>query len=171
MSNANRNNTPALAKKNVDMELQFESYITGLTDGEGSFLISFNQRNGLNTKIEVRPSFSLTQHKRNYEILNKIRKYFQCGSIRFSKRDQCYKYEVRNLLEIIKYVIPHFMRYKLQTTKNQDFELFTQICMKMKQNHHRSNIHLKAIIESAFQMNPSGKRKYSKNDLLNLLAS
>ena len=52
--------------------MEFKSYITGFVDGEGTFSVSFNYRAKLKTKIEVRPSFSISQHKRSLEILEKI---------------------------------------------------------------------------------------------------
>ena len=111
--------------------MDFASYITGFVDGEGTFSVSFNYRAKLNTNVEVRPSFSISQHKRNLEILKRIRDYFGVGSIRFSKRDQNYKYEVRSLNDLLKKVIPHFEEFPLRTTKQKDFKLFREICFSM----------------------------------------
>lgn len=61
--------------------MEFKSYITGFTDGEGTFSVSFSHRAKLRTNIEARPSFSISQHKRNLEILKEIREYFGVGSI------------------------------------------------------------------------------------------
>ena len=133
--------------------MEFTSYIAGFVDGEGTFCISFNYRAKLNTNIEVRPSFSISQHKRNLAILRRIRDYFGVGSIRFSKRDQNYKYEVRSLRDLVKKVIPYFEKFPLQTTKQKDFELFREICFLMKENYHLNVNSLKEIIEKAYQMN------------------
>ncbi|PJA87737.1 MAG: endonuclease, partial [Candidatus Moranbacteria bacterium CG_4_9_14_3_um_filter_40_7] len=77
--------------------MDFASYVSGFIDGEGCFSVSFNFREKLKTKIEVRPSFSIGQNMRSLEILKMIQKFFDCGSIRFCKNDQCYKYETRNI--------------------------------------------------------------------------
>lgn len=160
-------NTPALIVYNVVMD--FPSYVSGFVDGEGCFLISFTLRGKLNTGIEVRPSFSISQNERNLGLLKKIHVHFQCGAIRYSRGDRTYKYEVRSLDEIIKKIIPHFLKYPLFSSKQKDFEKFQSICEAMKKNHHRNKSHLIEIIETAYGMNPSGKRKYIKGELLKLL--
>src|SRR3989344_2603935 len=116
--------------------MEIESYITGFVDGEGSFLVSFSARDKLSNGVEVRPAFTVSQHKRSYDILVKLLQFFECGSIRFNKRDQTYKYEVRSLEELIFKIIPHFERHPLQTSKRADFERFKQVCILMQQKLH-----------------------------------
>lgn len=150
--------------------MEFASYITGFTDGEGSFLVSFNRRAKLKTKIEVRPSFSISQPKRNLKILQTIRNFFGVGAIRFSKRDQNYKYEVRSIKDLVRVIIPHFKNYPLQTSKKKDFEIFADICKKVYANQHLNRECLRKIIDKAYLMNESGKRKYTKAKLLRFMA-
>lgn len=150
--------------------MEFASYITGFVDGEGTFSVSFNRRAKFKTGIEVKPSFSISQHKRSVMTLEKIKDYFGVGGIRFSKRDQNYKYEVRSIKDLMTKIIPHFRMFPLQTSKQKDFELFADICKKIYTNHHRNTSVLREIIESAYKMNESGKRKYSKQQLLKLIA-
>ena len=149
--------------------MDFASYISGFSDGEGCFCISFNYREKLKTKIEVRPSFSVSQNKRNLDILQKIQKFFDCGNIRFSKSNQCYKYEVRNLKELIRKIVPHFEKFPLITSKKTDFEIFKKVCGKVYQMKHRNPELLKEIIKISFNMNHSGKRKYKQAELLSVL--
>ena len=149
--------------------MDFASYITGFVDGEGCFSISFSLRDKLKLKIEVRPSFSISQHKRNLEILKKINEFFGCGGIRFSNRDQNYKYEVRSLNELIHKIIPHFEKYSLKTSKSRDFMAFTKICHLVFQMKHLNAKHLRDIIILANTMNESGKRKYQAAKLLSIL--
>ena len=149
--------------------MEFTSYISGFTDGEGTFSISFSQRPKLKTCIEVRPSFSISQHKRNLEILKEIRNYFGVGAIRFSRRDQNYKYEVRSISDIVKVIIPHFIKYPLKTSKAKDFALFNEICKMISANLHLNTNYLTKIIDKAYLMNEAGKRKYKKSELLKLM--
>ena len=119
--------------------------------------------------IEVRPSFSISQNKASLRCLEQIREFFNCGGIRFSKRDQTYKYEVRTLSHLNEHVIPHFREYCLYTQKKEDFQTFTRICDLMKRNLHVSPSGLEQVIHLAYTMNVSGKRKYTKQQLLNFL--
>ena len=150
--------------------MDINSFISGFVEGEGCFCISFSKRAKLNTKIEVRPSFSISQNKKNLELLKKVLKHFECGSIRFSKSDQNYKYEVRSIKDLMKTIIPHFSEYPLLGTKKDDFEKFSFICEKIYQNQHRNIDTLRKIIEVSYEIN-LGKRKYKKEELLKHMTS
>ena len=67
--------------------MEFPSYVTGFVDGEGCFSVSFNWRAKLNTGIEIRPSFSISQNVRSLTILRELYQFFKCGGIRYSRRD------------------------------------------------------------------------------------
>ncbi len=163
-----RDNTPALAHEIRSTEIT-EAYVTGFVDGEGSFLVSFNRRPMLVTGLEVRPSFSISQHERNLEILQKIQSFFGCGSIRFDRHDQTYKYEVRSLEDLWGKIIPHFKRTPLQTSKAKDFELFVEVCSLMREKRHRSSDGAEAILSIAYSMNNLGARRYAFPDLLQIV--
>ena len=154
--------------KRESMDLPW--YITGFTDGEGCFSISFNRRAKLKTGIEVRPSFSLGQNKCSLQVLKDIHAHFGCGAIRFSKADQMYKYEVRSIGDLMKRIIPHFQKYPLQTSKQLDFEIFARICELIYQSRHLNNEYLEQIITQSYLMNEAGKRKYTSEELIKILA-
>ena len=150
--------------------MDINSYITGFTDGEGCFLISFSLRQKMNLGIEVRPSFSISQHKRNKDIILFLQKYFKCGGVRFSKRDQNYKYEVRSIDDLMKIIIPHFVKFPLLTSKKDEFKRFEEICNLIYSNHHLSQEGMKKIIELSREVNASGNKKYNRDDLLKMVA-
>lgn len=152
----------------LSMQLN-EWFITGLVEGEGCFSISFNFREKLNVKIETRPSFSLSLNKRDLNLIKALHEFFKCGSVRFSRSDQTYKFEVRSIDDLIKIIIPHFKNFPLQGDKLDNFTLFEDICNKVHANLHRSPKHLRQIIELSFKMNPSGKRKHKKDELLKII--
>ena len=144
-------------------------YITGFVDGEGCFSISFNRRAKLKTGIEIRPSFSIGQNRKSLSVLQTIHAYFGCGAIRFSKSDQLYKYEVRSIKDLMMRIIPHFQKYPLQTSKRHDFEIFSQVCQLIYQSKHLNEQYLEQIIHQSYQMNQSGERRYTKDELLKIL--
>jgi hypothetical protein len=148
---------------------EFAWYVTGFVDGEGCFSISFNKREKLKTGIEIRPSFSIGQNKRSLPVLERVKLYFGCGAIRFSRHDQTYKYEIRSIGDIRKRIIPHFQKYPLQTNKLQDFATFTWICDEIAASRHLNKESLLAIIDRAYTMNESGKRRYTKEELLKII--
>ncbi len=144
-------------------------YITGLSESEACFCVSFTQRAKLTVGIETRPSFSISLNRRDIALIKAIRAYFGCGGIRYSKSDRTFKFEVRNIADLIKVVIPHFDNYPLQGEKKADFEKFKEICKMVRANYHLSKPKLMEIIRLAYEMNPSGKRKYTHGDLLKIL--
>lgn len=148
------------------MFMDFAWYLTGFVDGEGCFSISFTKRKKLKTGIEIRPSFSIGQNRRNLQMLERTKEYFGCGAIRYSRQDQIYKYETRSIGEIRKRIIPHFKKYPLQTSKFSDFTTFSWICNEIAASKHLIRDGLVGIIERAYTMNESGKRKYTKAELL-----
>ncbi len=145
----------------------WKNWFTGFTDGEGSFCISFTLRKKMKLGIEVRPSFSIAQHKTSLACLELILSNFNCGGIRFNKIDQTYKYEIRNIKDLNDIIIPHFEKYGLLTIKQKDFLKFKRICqMIYHDSSHLNRDGLIEIINLAYSMNSSGKRKYSKDYLL-----
>jgi len=144
-------------------------YITGFVDGEGCFSVSFNKRAKLKTGVEIKPSFSIGQNKRSLTVLKSIHNYFGCGAIRFSKYDQTYKYEVRSISDLRTKVLPHFKKYPLQTSKLEDFLVFAWICDQIAALQHLNGDKLAEIIKKAYTMNESGKRKYTMNELLQII--
>jgi hypothetical protein len=172
--------TPALTLAKVLMEASFRHrglmmnrlhpwYVTGLVEGEGTFSVSFNFRKRLKIGIETRPSFSLSQNEANLELLKEVRRFFRCGAIRYSRSDRTYKYEVRSVRDIVTKILPHFREYPLRGAKASDFEKFADICKMVHANLHRNARYLREIIELAYLMNPSGKRKHRKEELLRAL--
>ena len=144
-------------------------YITGLIDGEGCFSVSFSLRERLKLGLETRPSFALTLNVRDLALIKAVYAHFKCGGIRFSASDSTYKFEVRSIEDLVKYILPHFIKYPLVGSKRNDFEKFEQICRMVSANLHLNREHLIKIIELACDMNPCGKRKYNKSDLLRVL--
>ena len=161
--------------KEIDYNLESkkDAWLTGFVDGEGCFSISFSLRSKMKHGFEIRPSFSCAQRKDkdslNKIVLDEIQNLFQAGFIRFSKKDQMWKYEVRQINDICEKIIPYFETNILRTSKKLDFEKFKKICLIIKSNHHLSVSGAKQIINLAFAMNASGKRKYKKEFLLKLL--
>ena len=149
--------------------MDIKSYITGFVDGEGCFLISFSLRSKMKLGVEVRPSFSVSQHKRSKDIILFLQQFFNCGGVRFSKKDQNYKFEVRSIKDLIKIIIPHFKKYPLKTSKKEEFERFTQICELIYSNKHLSQEGLAEIIKLSENVNVSGNKKYNRDRLLQMI--
>ena len=146
-------------------------WVSGFLQGEGCFSISFFEQGSKKPKVEVRPSFSVTQPTRSKEILFHLQAFFGCGHIRLSRKDGCYRYEVRSLPDLVHKILPHFDTFPFVFLKAESYEIFKRICLQIHANQHKNPESLKGIIESAYSINLSGTRKYSKEHLLKLVTS
>ena len=163
-------NTPALIKERDTYEAVALDpwYVTGLADGEGCFCVSFSKRPGMRMGLEVRPSFALSLTERDRPVLEELRMFFGCGSIRHSRSDKTFKFEARSTHELTKRVIPHFESHPLVGGKVRSFEGFARICRMIGQGNHLERDGLREIIGIACEMN-LGKRRYSREQLLRVL--
>ena len=65
-------------------------------------------------------------------------------------------FEIRDLMNLEKSILPFFLN-QLRTLKNQDFQLFSQICKLLKQKRHLHYSGVLQLIDLAYSMNNSGK--------------
>ena len=114
-------------------------------------------------------SFSISLNCRDLVLLQGVHQYFDCGAIRRSESDRTYKYESRSIADLVLKIIPHFEKYALHGSKQNDFVRFADICRSVNVAQHLNGNCLRGIIDSAFEMNPSGKRVRAKRDLLRVL--
>ena len=142
------------------------SYISGYVDGEGCFTVSISPRPTLKVGWEVRPSLSVSQNGDRSEVLLEIQRYFECGTLRPDRSDKTLKWEVRSLPLLVERIIPHFRQYPLRSGKQQDFELFASICEAMVRRAPLEPAGLSEIVRQAGRMNPSGKRGYLPESIL-----
>ncbi len=151
--------------------MDLPSYISGYVDGEGCFCVSFIPSKRHRFGWEVRPSFSVSQNGDRAQLLYRIQAMWECGFIRPDRSDKTLKFEVRNIRDLVAKVLPHFRQYPLQSSKQDDVERFDQICQLVFDKRHLTVEGLKEIVRLAVNMNPSGKRKYSGDEILNSLRS
>jgi hypothetical protein len=149
-----------------ELLVDLPSYISGYVDGEGCFTVSISPRPALIVGWEVRPSLSVSQNGDRSEVLLLIQQYFDCGSLRPDRSDRTLKWEIRSLPLIVTRVIPHFRRCPMISGKQRDFELFAEACERMVRGEHRSFSGLREVVRLAGQMNPSGKRGYLPEAIL-----
>ena len=144
-------------------------YITGYVDGEGCFTVTFNQKVKASLGWEFRPSFSVSQNENRRQVLDIIRKYFGCGYIRRDYSDKTVKFEVRDHNDLVRKVIPHFNKFPLISSKQRDLESFKRICRIVDTGKHLKRNGFIEVINIAYQMNGSGKRRRSKEEIIKLL--
>ena len=117
------------------------NWIVGFVDGEGCFHVSINRQQKMSLGWQVLPEFRVVQHQRDIKILHKLKEYFNCGII-CKNHDERMELRVRglnNLNQIIKF----FNENPLQTSKQKNFEIFSEIIEMMNKKQHLNQEELK----------------------------
>ncbi|MCD6311065.1 MAG: LAGLIDADG family homing endonuclease [Elusimicrobia bacterium] len=152
------------------------SYITGFVDGEGCFSITIQKSKNVKLGIQVIPEFHVSQHSSRTEVLEAIKRKWNCGYIKENDRnnpkDMTSVYVVRNINDIRNKVIPFFDRYPIYSSKKQDFKKFKIVVEMMKSREHLKKEGLINILKIAFSMNANGKyRKLKLENIVSFLES
>ena len=100
-----------------------------------------------------------------------LKETWECGSIRPDRSDKTIKFEIRNVRDLLTKVVAHFQAYPLLSSKQADVERFSSICRWMSEGRHFERVGFEQIVQTAMEMNPSGKRKYSGSEILGSLRS
>jgi hypothetical protein len=147
------------------MPMDIKAYLSGFVDGEGCFCVSVNESKRHRFGWEIRPSFSVSQNGDRAEVSEILRQFFGCGTICPDRSDRTLKYEVRSVADLVERVLPHFEENPLLSSKRREFELFAEVCRRMYPGEHLTREGFERILDLAFEMNPSGNRKYSKAEI------
>lgn len=139
-------------------------YLSGFTDGEGSFNISFRPRPDFNLPWKISACFNISQ--KDKVILALVKHHLKCGTMR-ARPDGVWYYEANNLTAIVENIIPFFNQFKfLSAKKKNDFRIFKQIVGLMKVDDHLTKDGVLQIINLRNMMNGGGKRKYSDDEIV-----
>jgi hypothetical protein len=105
---------------NARANINFEEWLVGFTDGDGSFSITSND--------PINPSswqftFKIGQSVYNYRLLYYIKKNLNCGSIS-QDGPTMLQFRIRDTADLKRVIIPIFDKYPLHTQKLYHYELF-----------------------------------------------
>lgn len=112
-------------------------------DGEGCFFVEISKSSTSKSGLRVRLNFSICQHSRDLELMNKFETYLGgCGKCyprpqkdmgEFSGYAASLRRKISDITEII---IPFFEKYPLHGNKNRDFSDFRKVAQLIKDKAH-----------------------------------
>jgi hypothetical protein len=114
-----------------------ENWIVGFVDGEGCFSFSLIRNDSLRFGFQIQGEFTVVQHKRDIQLLEKIKDHFGCGSVACNHGDR-YHYRVKNLNQLLTIIIPFFEKHQLLTNKKFQLTVFKEICLRLNAKEHFS---------------------------------
>ena len=110
-------------------------WVTGLTDAEGSFIISIYKRKETNN-WQINPSFQLWLESKDLSTLEELKDFFGVGILNTRKNKDATSYTVTKIDDLMNVVIPHFTNFPLQTQKKVDFDLWVKIVELISKKEH-----------------------------------
>ena len=140
-------------------------YISGFTDGEGSFNVSFRKGNGHRLGWQVQLTFNVSQ--RDVSNLELLRQQLGCGRLQH-RRDGVHCFVVGDHQSIITRVIPFFEKFSFfSLSKKKNFSLFREIALFVKNGAHLTSEGLREIVAIREKLNEGRgrKRKYNEKDI------
>ena len=143
--------------------LKMACWISGFTDGEGSFVISVIKNSTTRFGRQIFPEFVITQGAKSLTSLEAIKNFFSCGSLILNKRydnhsEDIYRYCVRSLPELKRVIIPFFDEFPLKTFKQNDFVLFKKVVGMMDRKEHLNETGWNTILRLAARTNRKKNR-------------
>ena len=138
------------------------SWISGFTDGEGCFHVSINRISKMSLGWQVLPEFRIVQHEKDEKVLYKIKDYFGFGNIKMNRTDHHgtrKEFRVRGLENLNK-IVDFFKKNSLNTSKKNDFKIFSEIIQLMNNKEHLTKEGLDKIAKFISKMNRKPRLKY-----------
>ena len=126
-------------------------WIVGFVDGEGCFHVAINRLPKMTLGWQVLPEFRVVQHQRDVQVLHRLKNFFSFGEVTVNHGDRK-EYRVRGLSPLNK-LIEFFKRYPMQTIKQRNFEIFSEIIAMMNIRDHLTKGGLDRIAILAARMN------------------
>lgn len=150
LSNLNQSRSYC-SKRKIDLSPLF---ITGLSDAEGSFVVTILENLRYKTGWNVQARFQIKLHEKDRTLLLLIQSYFDnIGYISKLNDKSTVEFRVSDITSLNNIIIPHFEKYKLITKKSKDFLIFKEIVSLMYNKKHVTLEGLKEILEYRASLN------------------
>jgi hypothetical protein len=140
-------------------------YLSGFSDGEGSFNISVVRRKSdYRSGWKIVASFNISQ--REATIPKLFKETLQCGTLRYRQDGVCY-FEVRKIADINEAVREFFTRFPLRSERQAlRLQLLLQATELLVRGEHLTSQGLQKVLEVRQLMVSNRKRKYELTDVL-----
>src|SRR3989344_6037393 len=149
---------------NQQERLEMIGWVVGFIDGEGCFSVSLHKNPTTKLGWQIMPEFVATQGEKSILALKRLQSFFGCGRIFVNRRhdnhkENLYRFCVRSFTDLRDKIVPFFKRFKLQTAKANDFEIFAEIIDFMNKREHLTEDGIKKIISYATKMNTRRRKQ------------
>ncbi len=140
------------------------NYLSGFTDGEGSFNISvINREKDYKHGWKISLCFNISQ--KDDAVPKIFKNVLGCGRIRYRKDGICY-FDVRKTDDLVKIVVPFFEKFPLLSNKQKVFIIFCKALRIVKNKEHLTISGMEKVLKLRDKIIVGRKRKYSNKEIL-----
>jgi LAGLIDADG endonuclease len=111
-------------------------WLSGFIVAEGSFFISIYKDDKRKTGYAVSLAFSLSQHVKDIELLERLAKYLKCGRISEASNRETAEWIISRSDDINLKLIPFLTNYTLSGVKLLDYERFKKASILIEKKMH-----------------------------------
>lgn len=112
------------------------SWVSGLSDGDGSFFLVVNKAKGYKCGYQVRLFYDITQIETEISILEKIGKNHFGNIHKLSQTKNILHFRITGIKDINNFVVPYFSLNPLCSRKKIDFFIWKEILKLVNLNKH-----------------------------------
>ena len=121
--------------KRYDSNILDPNWIVGFIDGEGCFHVSVSKNKTMKLGYQVSLEFSITQHIRDKELMNKLVDFFGCGYV-INDTTMKVQYRIRDRLDLSEKLFPFLYQNLLMTVKSLDYLDFKLVHSMLEDKIH-----------------------------------
>ena len=110
-------------------------WFAGFASAESCFMVNIKNSSSNSCGYQVWLSFTLTQHKRDKDLLKSFESYLGCGNTEVTTREVV-NFIVRKLPDIISIIIPFFQEHPIIGVKSKDFDDWCKVANLMLDGRH-----------------------------------
>jgi hypothetical protein len=135
-------------------------FVTGLSDGEGSFLVQLVKNNRVKVGWRILLHFQISLHSRDTILLERLQSYFNGAGYIYNEREfTVYRVSSKKDLAV---VMDHFGKYPLLTKKFADYILFQKILDLFNRKAHLTKEGLQQVVNLRAPLNRGLSLELSK---------
>lgn len=138
-------------------------WVTGFIDGEGTFFVGITRHSTMALGYQVQLQFTITQHIRDADLMDKFTEFFGCGNIA-SDGSTKVQFRIRKLSDIKSVLLPFVKDHPLQTQKRLDAAAFFGVLALMETGEHLTVDGLAKIRDIKSTMNRARMLEFKSSD-------
>ena len=111
-------------------------WFAGFASAESCFQVNIKKSTSNNCGYQVWLIFTLTQHKRDENLMKSFESYLGCGTLETLVRREVVNFNVRKLSDIMNIVIPFFKKHSILGEKSKDFNDWWKVANLISEGKH-----------------------------------